>query len=324
LKTTIFLTLVLLLLSLAGCGNDEVVTPDDIPDWKEDLVLIPAGTFMMGSPENEPLREINETQHSVTLTRSFYMFATEVTNRQYADMAQYAYNRGYCTSTNTSLRDALDGLMQELLDLDDEHCEICFNETTFTVDAGKEEHPVKEVTWYGAAAYCDWLSLREGLPRAYNHSTWQCNGNDPYNAQGYRLPTEAEWEYACRAGTQTPFNTGNCLTAGTEANYLGYYPYTGCTSGLYLRWTVPVKSYPVNGYGLYDMHGNLLEWCNDCYGEYSGDVTDPVGPDAGNERLVRGGAWHAPAQYCRSAFRLIVGPTGSDVSVGFRLARSVL
>ncbi|MBN2183767.1 MAG: formylglycine-generating enzyme family protein [Candidatus Krumholzibacteriota bacterium] len=298
-------------------------------DPPEGFVAIPAGIFMMGSPADEPLRASDETQHQVALTMAFYMLSTEVTNQQYAEMAQWAYDQDppLVTATTASLRDALDGSTQELLDLDiSDWCKISFDGGTFTVDSGKEDHPVAAVTWYGAVAYCEWLSLREGLPRAYDHTTWQCNGNAPYAAIGYRLPTEAEWEYTCRAGTQTPFNTGSCLDAGTEANYNGNYPYTGCPTGSYAGLTVPVGSYPANTFDLYNMHGNVWEWCNDWYGgDYSGDdVTDPVGPSTGSNRMIRGGGLFNYAQSCRSAFRPNNVPSEGGQSVGFRPVRSPL
>jgi formylglycine-generating enzyme required for sulfatase activity len=299
------------------------LTIDDLT-FTPEFVLIPAGTFIMGSPEDEPERGSDEDQHTVTLTTPFYMFATEVTNQQYVSLTQWAYNQGYCTATSSSLIDAMDGSTQELLDLDTANCEISFNESnsTFTVDAGKEDHPVLEVTWYGAVAYCDWMSLRAELPRAYDHSTWECNGHDPYNAVGYRLPTEAEWEYACRAGTPTPFNTGECLDAGTESNHNGNYPYPDCPSGLYEHWTVPVGSYPANAFDLYDMHGNLWEWCNDRFGAYGGNETDPVGPEIGSNRVVRGGYWSSRTHFCRSAFRNHDDPNYSDNLIGIRPTRS--
>jgi formylglycine-generating enzyme required for sulfatase activity len=313
--------------------EDETVTPG--------FVSLPAGTFVMGSPEDEPERWDGETQHTVTLTTPFEMFATEVTNRQYADLAQWAYDLGYCTATSSSLRDALDGSTEELLDLDSGYCEIQFDEETesfylqespcsnaqnaYPDGYDPSNHPVFEMTWYGSVAYCDWLNLQAGLTRAYDHDTWTCNGNDPYYAEGYRLPTEAEWEYACRAGTQTPFNTGECLDVETEANYTGTHPYLGCPGGPNVDWTVPVGSYPANTFGLYDMHGNLWEWCNDWfdYGYSGSDETDPVGPVAGSYRVIRGGSWCSSAHYCRSARRISDYPIDSDPDVGFRPVRSL-
>jgi sulfatase modifying factor 1 len=294
------------------------VTADD---GQAVFVAIPAGTFMMGSPTSEVLRGDNETQHQVTLTHGFYVQTTEVTNQQYRDMAQWAYDHGYATADSNSLRDNRDGSTQVLLYLNGD-CEISFNGGAFAIDAGKASHPVMDVTWYGSVAYCDWLSLQQNLPRAYDHSTWQCNAGNPYTAPGYRLPTEAEWEYACRAGAQTPFSTGACLDAGTEANYHGSYPYTGCPTGPYVGWTVPVGSYPVNAFGLYDMHGNLWEWCNDWYGTYGGTVTDPVGAGAGSYRVFRGGSWYSGAWGCRSAIRYGNDPSYGNNYLGFRVVRS--
>jgi formylglycine-generating enzyme required for sulfatase activity len=275
---------------------------------------------MMGSPTTELLRSTNETQHQVTLTHGIYVQTTEVTNQQYRDMAQWAYNNGYVTATSTYLYDNLDGSILLLQYLGAGWSEITFSGGVFS--CVNPTHPVKYVNWYGSVAYCDWLSLQQGLPRAYSHSTYQCNGGNPYTATGYRLPTEAEWEYACRAGTQTPFNTGSCLDAGTEANYRGSLPYTGCPTGPYVGWTVPVGNYPANAFGLYDMHGNVYEWCNDRYGTYGGTVTDPVGPGAGSGRVFRGGIWDYVAQYCRSAFRYYSYPNFALGALGFRPVRS--
>jgi formylglycine-generating enzyme required for sulfatase activity len=286
----------------------------------EDFASVAPGTFIMGSPTTELLRSTAETQHQVTLTHGVYVQTTEVTNQQYRDMAQWAYNNGYVTAPdNTYLYDSLDGSTQILKRLGPGY-EISFSAGVFSCI--NPTHPVKYVTWYGSVAYCDWLSLQQGLPRAYSHSTWECNSGNPYTAAGYRLPTEAEWEYACRAGTQTPFNTGSCLDAGTEANYYGPGPYTGCPTGPYVGWTVPVGSYPANVFGLYDMHGNLYEWCNDWYGTYGGTVTDPVGPGAGSYRVFRGGGWADYARVCRSADRLYDDPGSAYGNLGFRPVRS--
>jgi formylglycine-generating enzyme required for sulfatase activity len=143
------------------------------------------------------------------------------------------------------------------------------------------------------------------------------------NANGYRLPTEAEWEYACRAGTTTPFNTGNTITTA-QANYNGNYPYSNNPAGVYLGRTTEVGSYAApNAWGLYDMHGNVWEWCWDWYAaEYgTGAVTDPTGAASGSVRVTRGGSWNSDGQYLRSAFRYTYSPRVRVRSLGFRLVR---
>jgi formylglycine-generating enzyme required for sulfatase activity len=298
-----------------------VTTDDGQIEVPAGFVAIPPGTFMMGSPTTEPGRWIEETQHQVTLTHGIYAQITEVTNQQYMEMAQWAYDHGYVTATTSGLYDNLDGSTQIMKTLGAGNYEMTFSGGVFS--CVNPTHPVKFVTWYGSVAYCDWLSLQQGLPRAYSHSTWQCNSGNPYTAAGYRLPTEAEWEYACRAGTQTPFNTGSCLDAGTEANYRGsVFPYPGCPTGPYVGWTVPVGNYPANAFGLYDMHGNVFEWCNDWYGDYVGTVTDPAGPGAGSYRVIRGGDWNYYAHNCRSAYRISDYPFPAYFILGFRPVRS--
>ncbi len=286
------------------------------------LVLIPPvsvampAVFTMGS-----ILAANEVPHEVTLTRRVNMAATEVTNGQYVVAAQWAFDQGHVSVTTASVLDALDGSTVELLDLDDPYCQISFSNGVFSTSV--PDRPVVEVTWYGAAAYCDWLSLQENLPRAYHHTDWSCNGGDPYAATGYRLPTEAEWELACRALTETNFNTGDCLDADTEACYNGFYPFSGCSSGTNLRRTADVGSYPANGWGLFDMHGNVFEWVNDWYMPYDGDVTDPEGGTPANyNRTFRSGSWLYGADDCRSANRNSRAPGNTDVIPGFRVAKS--
>lgn len=304
-----------------NCSEDKMTNPngnkEPIPAG---FVLISAGTFTMGSPAGELGRNEDEIPHKVTFTNDFYLSATEVTNQQYADLAQWAFNNGYCAATSLSLQDNLDGSSKELLDLDGYGSEISFSEGTFTVDAGKEDDPAKCISWYGAVAYCDWLSLKEGISRAYNHDTWYCNGQDPYSAEGYRLPTEAEWEYACRAGSQTAFANGEITDTGCEddvLNEIGWY--CGNTPDR----AHPVKQLIANEWDLYDMHGNIEEWCNDWYGSYNGDETNAVGPNTGTDRVVRGGNWDFIARACRSAFRAHHDPKSGDSLSGFRVCRRV-
>jgi len=139
---------------------------------------------------------------------------------------------------------------------------------------------------------------------------------------GCRLPTEAEWEYACRAGTTTPFNTGHCLPAAM-ASYDGNFPYFGCIKGEFRKKTMPVGSFAPNAWGLCDMHGNVLEWCSDWYGKYSDNPqTDPQGPSTGSQRVDRGGSWGGSARRCRSARRGYCEPDVARISIGIRLASS--
>lgn len=139
---------------------------------------------------------------------------------------------------------------------------------------------------------------------------------------GFRLPTEAEWEYACRAGTTSPFWFGDQITP-EQVNYDGNFPYAGGQEGQYRKETVEVKALPCNSWGLYQMHGNVWEWCQDWYGDYVLDaVVDPTGPAEGVLRVLRGGCWINFGRYVRSALRFAFDPGFRDVSSGFRLAHS--
>jgi formylglycine-generating enzyme required for sulfatase activity len=134
------------------------------------------------------------------------------------------------------------------------------------------------------------------------------------------LPTEAQWEYACRAGTTTPFSFGANITP-QQVNYDGNYPYAGGSKGVYRQKTVPVKSHPANPWGLYEMHGNVWEWCQYWYSYYpSSAVNDPQGDGQGTNRVVRGGSWLDSGRNCRSAYRLRLVPVARYDFLGFRLA----
>ena len=138
----------------------------------------------------------------------------------------------------------------------------------------------------------------------------------------YSLPTEAQWEYAARAGTRTAFHYGNSLSS-RQANFDGNYPYGGAGKGPYLEKTVTVGSYERNRWGLYDMHGNVWAWCSDWYGDYSGSsVTDPTGANTGSYRVSRGGGWSSLPQYARSANRDWSAPEFRNNYLGFRVALS--
>ena len=169
------------------------------------------------------------------------------------------------------------------------------------------ELPVENVSWNDAMVFCEQLTkLAKGKYR-------------------FTLPTEAQWEYACRAGTTTPFNTGENLTT-EQANYNGNYPYRNNPKGKYLGKTTPVGSYPPNERGLYDMHGNVYEWCMDWYSEKyydeckkKGIVENPVGPETWSRRVLRGGSWNSNGQYCRFAYRNNFSSVNRNYGIGFRV-----
>jgi len=164
------------------------------------------------------------------------------------------------------------------------------------------------VSWNDAVAYCKWLSLKTG--------------------KKFRLPTEAEWEYACRAGTVTPFSTGSNLTTD-QANYDGNYPYNGNKKGVYRGTTVPVTYFAPNAWGLYNMHGNVLEWCIDGNEKeyYQECLEKGVVQNLGNNdslganRVARGGSWFLNEVFCRSADRRSYAPGSCNMNIGFRIVR---
>lgn len=154
---------------------------------------------------------------------------------------------------------------------------------------GRGSRPIMKISWHDATAYTQWLSELTG--------------------EAFRLPTEAEWEYACRAGTKTDYYFGENITEA-QVNF-----------NRIKNKTMPVGSYQPNSFGLYEMHGNVWEWCSDWYGKYpSGKVRDPQGPNTGEMRVLRGGSWFVNAWYSRSFSRACDGPGERDHSRGFRLA----
>jgi formylglycine-generating enzyme required for sulfatase activity len=168
-------------------------------------------------------------------------------------------------------------------------------------------NPVEQVRWSDAVRFCNKRSELEGLRPCYDLKTWKCD----FDADGYRLPTEAEWEYACRAGTSTAYYFGD------DPSKLGEYAWFDKNSGGHPR---PVGQKQPNAWGLFDMCGNLWEWCNDFYKvDYYGEspLTDPKGPDTGRTKVVRGGAWRFSAQMCRAGYRYNENPGYADVCFGY-------
>jgi formylglycine-generating enzyme required for sulfatase activity/Tol biopolymer transport system component len=235
-----------------------------------EMVLLPAGSFMMGDASGRP----DETPHHVSVA-SFYLDKMPVTQELYEKVMGF----------NPSKR------------------------------KGKS-NPVERTQWTDAVRFCNKCSELEGLTPCYNLETWACN----FEADGYRLPTEAEWEYACRAGSEAKYFFGD-----NDADLGGFAWFKGNSGGM----THPVGQKTPNRFGLFDMHGNVWQWCNDFYGEayYSESPTDnPKGPATGKMRVLRGGAWDCTADKCRAGYRHKEFPVYSDAcfgsdSYGFRRAR---
>ncbi len=229
------------------------------------LVLIPKGTFMMGSPESEGGREYNERQHEVTISKDFFLGTFEVTQAQYEKVM----------GKNPSFFQG------------DE------------VKGDSSRHPVETVSWEDAVEFCKKLSE---LPE------------EKQAGRVYRLPTEAELEYACRAGSKTKY----CF--GDSESELGKYAWFDQNSKMK---THPVGEKKPNAWGLYDIHGNVWELCSDWYGDYpEGAVNDLFGAEEGSDRVGRGGSWFVEAAYCRSALRFRSDPSFRNFSFGFRVALS--
>ena len=300
--------------SASGIGtnynaNASYTVTDDIilyAKWEiKGMVLIPAGTFIMGSSLSEPLRvETMEGQCQVTLTRSFYMGKYEVSQSQYEAVI------GNNPSTYKGIN-----------------------------------LPVVNVSWYDVMIFCNKLSIQDGLDPVYSiygktdPSEWgtvPVSSDVDWNsvvwidgANGYRLPTEAEWEYACRAGTTTAFNWGTDRITTDQANFNGN-SYNGSIPGINRRQVIEVGSFAPNAWGLYDLHGNVEEWCWD-WTSYHYDwennemQTDPQGPvltSLNAKRITRGGSWADHGQWLRSAYRSNGSNPSSQYSyLGFRIVR---
>jgi uncharacterized protein (TIGR02996 family) len=246
------------------------------------FVLIPAGTFLMGSPDDEGFRGDDEGPvHEVEITRPFYLGVHPVTQAQW--QAVMGSNPSYFSAASHG------GCSVKGLNTDD--------------------FPVERVSWNDATVFLKALSALK---------------KERESGRNYRLPTEAEWEYSCRGGASSyqTFHFGNSLCS-TQANIAGNFPYGGAENGPNLGRTCEVGSYPPNGFGLYDMHGNVKEWCADWYDEHyyaSSPRCDPQGPVKGAARVFRGGSRYSPGWECRSACRSRCWPDFRRDSVGFRVA----
>ena len=302
------------------------------PDMPPGMVLIPGGAFWMGDhfDEGEP----NELPVHAAYVDSFYMDIYEVTNRQYADALNRAWAQGKrITVVNGTVYQAGSGTSYWYCETTSgsPNSRITWDGNSFGVIAGKENHPMLTLYWYGAAAYANWQSELEGRSPCYSLLTWECD----FDADGYRLPTEAEWEYAARGGRHYPYFRypwGNSIDGSMANSVFSGDPYeTGtdpCTTpvGYYDGNQTPPGVDMANGYGLYDVAGNVWEWCNDWLGPYSHcdppPCDNPHGPASGSFRVLRGGAWSSyHPNLLRCATRYYNGPRCRHdyYAFGFRL-----
>ncbi len=265
------------------------------------LILVEPGTFEMGSPRAELFHQRSEQQHTVQLTRGFWIGRIEVTRGQFA---RFVDDTGYVTDAENdgwSLGIGPRGGWQRV-------GLLSWRDAGF---AQSDNHPVVCVSWRDAMAFCEWLSEAQGGV--------------------YRLPTEAEWEYACRAGSGDSFAWGNApyhesaRSNAADTAWMGRFPEpVGFDWFDGFVFTAPVANFPANAWGLFDMHGNVQEWCGDVYEPYEpGDVTDPAEAQAVIQdrapRVLRGGSFVSVPAHCRSAHRDAARPGATFVTVGFRV-----
>lgn len=255
------------------------------------MVLIPGGTFEMGDVMNDNGQTDEKPVHTVTLS-DFYLAAHELTFAEYD---------AFCTATGrTKPKDS---------------------------GWGRDRRPAINVSWHDAVAYCNWRSQQEGLQEVYAINGEQVSAN--WNAGGYRLPTEAEWEYAAREGGQkVRFGDGQNTADPARINFNASADYKKepySVVGVYRGQTVPVGSLnAANALGLHDMSGNVYEWCWDWYGNYPATAqTNPRGMDSGSSRVGRGGSWSGGPAFVRAANRDNNSPGYSVSGLGFRLASSL-
>ena len=220
-----------------------------------------SGTFLMGSPDNEPERFERETQHEVTLTKGFWIADTTVTQ----------------------------ALWQVVMGENPSHFK-------------GDNRPVEQVSWEDTQRFIKSM-------------------NNMKPALKLQLPTEAQWEYACRADSTTPFCWGEQINSEL-VNFKGTDPYNNGRKSESRSETVEVTSFYQNDWGLWQMHGNVREWCQDQFAEIPEEaVSDPQGPESGDNRVLRGGSWIGRGTYCRSAYRRGIRPTRRSDLIGFRLVR---
>jgi formylglycine-generating enzyme required for sulfatase activity len=264
------------------------------------LIEIPAGSFLMGSPNDEPERNSDEGPQHVVRLEAFLMGQTPITQAQWREVAGWTPRDGerwgHQLPANPSRFQANREVYEQL--------ESYGAFRLLMGESSADQRPVERVSWEDAMEFCHRLSQRFG--------------------RRYTLPSEAQWEYACRAGTSTPFHYGGTLSTDL-ANYAGSATYANGPKGESRHQTTPVAHFPANAWGLHDMHGNVWEWCADqWHGAYEGAPDDgrpwiDAKTDKNRYKLLRGGSWNHGPRFCRSAYRLNLHPDDRDSDVGFRV-----
>jgi formylglycine-generating enzyme required for sulfatase activity len=321
-KQIILVALAAVLVAVAGIAVWRLLSPEPVPEptglsTPIELVEIQPGEFLMGSPETEEGREewgTDETQHLTRITYAFKMGKTEVTQKQWREVMGTTIQQQQQDKAHDRL--ALGGRIKDQVRRIKDDSILAFGviledglwrtlkwlavgEERWSLYGEGDDHPMYYVNWEEATEFCRRLTDLERV-----------TGLLP-PGQEYRLPAEAEWEYACRAGSTTRFANGD---AEADLAKIGWYD--GNSGSV----THPVGTKRANAWGLHDMHGNVWEWCHDWYEDYpSGEVVDPFGPTTGSYRVLRGGSWFNPSRNCRSAYRVRNAPGLRSGSLGFRV-----